>query len=918
MLFQPERIRLSNFIYLWNTITPVQRVYSIKRCILPSVKASYKIILLVLILLPVNCSVEKNTGATRLYHGLTAHYNIYFNGNESFKAGLLKISGQYKDDYGDLLRVFEFSDPAAISISRSDMETAIQKASKLISLKSITSKPETKGKESEIEADIINRKEYNEWVDDSYLLIGKARFYKHEFTEAEPVFIHSINEANDPLIKKEASVWLARIYNETGKYSEALRILKEIDISGRKQKALKAMYHTTMADHYIKQKKYSEAIEPLKTALDFLSGKRQKYRLTYLLAQLNSLAGNPSEALSLYRHVVKMNPPYEVEFNARINIAGVFDPDAGNSKAIKRELEKMLRNSKNKDYLDQINYALANLMMKEGNEKEALDYFRKSVSSSSGNRSQKGRSYLALAEHYLVKPDFIRAGRFYDSTVFFLDEKHPDYPALKTKAQNLGAVVSQLAIIQTEDSLQKVAAMSENERNTYINSIIDDIVKAESEGRTSQYADRFNLGQYYENEMRFQENIAQEGRWYFYNQSALTFGRTEFSRRYGDRRLEDNWRRANRSSIPADQSADNSGQSNGKESDTSKAVVDYKKPEFYLKNLPLNDSLLAISNEKLAYAYLNAGQAFSEKLNDAPRATELLEKLITRFPSHMLVPEALYSLYNINLPVNRSISETYRQKLLEKYPSVEFAKILSDPEYYKKKMEEMKIAGNLYEKAYDAYSAENFAAAVSLCDEGLEEHKQSNLAPKFQLLRAYAIARINDERALREELNKVIKQWPSTEESRKAGEIIAYLDQKLPELKIEEEIIIAKEIFKADTTLAHVFSIIIADPAFNINQATFDVISYNIDNYTNQNYRTEGTLIDNNFIMINVTGFRNFNQAMKYYNSFRTDQLVRNPSGSRMFTYLISSDNLLLINKENNPERYLLFFRENYINAPPE
>ena len=204
-----------------------------------------------------------------------------------------------------------------------------------------------------------------------------------------------------------------------------------------------------------------------------------------------------------------------------------------------------------------------------------------------------------------------------------------------------------------------------------------------------------------------------------------------------------------------------------------------------------------------------------------------------------------------------------------------------------------------------------------MCDKGIEEHQQNNLAPKFQLLRAYIVARISNEKAFREELNKVIKQWPATEESQKAGELITYLDQELPELKIEEEIIIAKEIFKADTTLSHVFSVIISDPAFNINQATFDVISYNIDNYMNQNYRTEGTLIDNNFIMINVSGFRNFNQAMKYYNSFRTD-LIRNPSESRIFTYLISSDNLLLINKENNPERYLLFFRENYINAPPE
>ncbi len=867
--------------------------------------------------MPVNCSVEKNTGATRLYHGLTAHYNIYFNGYESFKAGLLKISTRYTDDYSELLKVFEFSDPATASICTSDMETAIQKASKLISLKSITAKPETKDKASETETDLLKRKEYNQWVDDSYLLIGISRFYKQEYNEAEAVLNYCITEANDPMIVKEATIWLARVYNERGKYPEAFRLLTELDMTGKSLKALNAMYNTTMADHFIKQKKYTEAIDPLTTAIDLVSGKRTRYRLTYLLAQLNELAGNSSKAVSLYRDVVRMNPPYDVEFNARINIAGVFDINAGNPREIRRELERMLKDSKNKDFLDQIYFALANLSMKEGNEKEALEYFRKSASSSAGNRNQKGRSYLALADYYYQKPDFMQAGKFYDSTVYFLDQKHPEYQALKTKSQNLNSVVSQLNIIQTEDSLQKVAAMSESERNAFITSIINEIITAESEGKRSQYADRFNLGQYYENEMRFQENIEQEGRWYFYNQSALTFGRTEFRRRYGDRRLEDNWRRSNKASVSAAQAGTNPENGAQKEIDTTQALLDYKKPEFYLKNLPLNDTLLAISNEKIANAYLNAGKAYSEKIIDLPKASESFENLVARYPSHELVPEALYNLYRVNSTINNSKSETYRQQLLEKYPSTEFARILSDPDYYQKKVAEMKMAETLYEAAYRTYSEENFTYAISLCDEGLTKYSQNTLAPKFQLLRSYAVARISDERTFKEELNKLIKTWPLSEESKKAAEVIAYLNQKLPELKLEEEKEIAQELFKADTSIVHVFCLIIADPLFNINQATFDVISYNIDNYTNKNYRTEGTLINNNYIMIKVSGFPTFAQAMGYYNSFNKGNLVRNPTGTRMFNYIISTDNLNILSKDNNPERYLIFFEDNYINVIP-
>ena len=284
-----------------------------------------------------------------------------------------------------------------------------------------------------------------------------------------------------------------------------------------------------------------------------ISGKRAKYRLTYLLAQLYERTGDPEKAISLYREVVKMNPPYDVEFNARINIAGVFDVNSGNPEEIRKELEKMLKDSKNKDFQDQIYYALGNMMKKEGKDNEALEYYRKSASSSSVNQNQKGKSYLALAEHYYSIPDYMNAGKYYDSTVYFLDEKYPDYKDLKTKSQNLNLLVTHLTVIQREDSLQKVAAMSQNERDALISGIIEKIIKAESEGKTSEYADRANIGQYYENERRFQDNIAQEGKWYFYNQTALTFGRTEFRRRWGERRLEDNWRRSNKARVSVQQ-----------------------------------------------------------------------------------------------------------------------------------------------------------------------------------------------------------------------------------------------------------------------------------------------------------------------------------------------------------------------------
>jgi tetratricopeptide (TPR) repeat protein len=864
------------------------------------------------------CSVEKNTATTRFYNSITARFNIYFNGLESFKAGVAKINNGHHDDYAEMLNVFEFSDPSVASLATSDMDRAIQKASKLISLKSITARPEIKNKRdiSENEKKLLDRKEYNEWVDDSYLLIGKSRFYKREYSEAESVFNYCTTEANDSKIKTEAYIWLARIKAETDDYSEASRLINEVSMDEINTDSFRFLYNTTLADIYIRQEKYQEAIEPLTKAINEASGKRNRYRLTYLLAQLYEHEGNSAMATESYRKVAKMNPPYEVEFNARINMAGVFDINTGNPTEIRRELEKMLRDPKNRDFRDQIYYALAGLSMKEGNEAEALDFYRKSAAASTANQNQRGRSYLSLADYYYDRSDYKNAGLYLDSAVLFIDQKHPRFTDLKSRSQNLKELITQLVVIEREDSLQRVAALPSAERNTLIASIIQNISNAGSQARNSDNTDRYNLGQYYENEQRFQGNIEQEGKWYFYNQSALTFGRTEFKRRWGDRRLEDNWRRSNRASTGA-VNPTNEAEGEAKQTssaDTAAAAAnDRTKPEYYLKDLPLTDSMLNISNEKLSVAFLNAAKIYSEKINDQDKANETYEVLLNRFPNSPLIPEALYELYRNNSSSNQTKAETYRQRLLEKYPETEFAKILSDPDYYRNKMADIMVTEKLYEESYDLYQKENFEEAIAKINKALEQYPENQLAPKFMLLHAYCVARLTDERTFREDLKILTDIWPGTPESAKALELISSIDTKVPELKVEEEKVVAAQLFTADTTGSRIFALVIPDPTYNINQATFDVISYNIDYYTNKNYKTEGSLVDNKFIIIKVSGFTNFSQAVDYYTKFQSAKPVRNPKGLNMPAFVISPENMDILQSDKNPERYEIFFRENLL-----
>jgi tetratricopeptide (TPR) repeat protein len=883
---------------------------------LASGKFSYKYFLIAgLFLIPAGCSVEKNTGSSRFFHGLTSRYNIYFNGNESFKAGVAKVDAGYKDDFASLLKVFEYSDPQTVSMCSAEMERAVQKASKVISLKSITAKPETKGNDipSQKDEEFMNRKEYNEWVDDSYLLMGKARLYKRDYELAKSTLSYNISSSVDEKIRTESTIWLARIYNETGNYNESLRILNGLAPLVNFSKDMMGLYYTTLADLFMKQKRYGEAIDPLEKALENLSGKRNHYRLNYLLAQLYEKTGNGTKATVLYRKVTNMNPPYEYEFNARINLAGVFDVNSGESQSIKKELEKMLRSSKNKEFQDQIYFALGNLMMNEKKDNEAIYYYIKSAEASVYNQNQKGRSYLALADYFFAIPDYLNAGKYYDSSMFFLDQKYPDYAAIKSKSQNLNLLIAQVLIIQREDSLQMVAKMGTDERNSFIGSIIAKVQEDAAAGKNVNNNDMYNLGQFYENEQRSQNTISQEGRWYFYNQSALTFGRTEFRRRWGDRRLEDNWRRLNRSRITVSPGAVNQEEKKQVAADTLSASLDNRKPEFYLRDLPLTDSLMAVSSDKMAGAYLESGKIYNEKFIDMKMAVKSFEFLLSHFPGSPYEPETFYNLYMVLKTENGTLAEGYRQKLLEKYPDNEFAKILSDPDYYNKKLELLREAEKIYQKAYDAYLRESFAEATAAIDDAISRFPKHELVPKFLLLRSYCTARTSDEKTFKEELSKLVKSWPGTPESAKALEMIAYLNKEIPQLKVEEDKQIAGETYVEEKDSPHSFIIIIQNPAFNVNQASFDVISYNIDNYTNNNYRTQGTLVDDKFVLLTVSGFATTADAMNYYKTFNVVQVVRNPSNSRIMTFIIGKGNLEALLKDKNPERYRLFFNEKYL-----
>jgi len=883
------------------------------------------------LLILVSCSTKKNKWINRAYHNTTAKFNVYFNGNEALKAGVKKITEAHHDNYTLILPVFPFSDKTAAQSGAGSMEKAIKKASKVIKKHSITAKPKRKqGKLTKKEKEFYARKEYCNWVDDSYLMMGKANFYSRNFFEADNSFNYVINQFSDPKIKYEAYLWLARSYNEQKKYTEALEILERLNSDRKFPRKLKKELATTFADSYLKQNRYNEAIPWLRKAIDQRGKKRVKARYKFILAQIYQSYGKNANASNLYKEVIKMNPPYEMAFRAKINRATSYDVSAGGSKEIKRQLEKMLKDDKNIEYQDQIYYALANVYYAEKNETEAIKDYKLSVRTSVSNTDQQALSYLAIADIYFKKSNYQYAQAYYDSCINLLDEKYPKYQEIKQKADNLTYLVDNLNIIQEQDSLQMVASMSEKKRNNFIDKIIKKVIEEEQRKKEAEAEAQRNA-------MLFDQNIRENkqrnigGKWYFYNPTAMGFGASEFRKKWGVRKLEDNWRRKNKSVVMMDTDE------NVDDNDTTNKVSDNKTREYYLKNLPLNDSLINISNKKIEEALYNVSEFYKSKLENYPQAIKSFEELIKRFPKSDYLLLSYYSLYQLNtLTGNKQKADYYKNIIITQYPNSRYAKSLTDPDYLKKIEAENKKNYTVYTKAYSYFEQQNYYNVLHTLQNIDTTNLTKDLAPKVELIRALSYGGIRDIKNYRESLKKVISKYPKSDAKITATKILARLNS--PDFVLPDSSLIAEntnetsqinnqpkdtvkqqnikpekaEFYSYNEDSKYYYLMFVNSNTNDVNRLKFNIINYNIDKFPMFDFEVKAQKINKSVTAITVRSLDNLSQVRKYYRAInRHKSLFKNIEKTDFKQFVISEENYNKFIKDLDINKYEDFYLKN-------
>jgi tetratricopeptide (TPR) repeat protein len=863
-----------------------------------------------------SCSTQKNTWVTRTYHAVTAKYNVFFNGNEAYKAGLKKVEAAHKEDYSQLLPIFKFGNDNTAKTIAGDMDRTVKKTSKVISMHSIKVKPAIKKTElTQKEKAFYEKGEYNPWVGNAYILMGKAQFYKHEFKLCLEAFKYVLKYFPLEPTHFQALIWMARANVQMNELTEAQKILDILGADETLPKKYKADYFLSYADFLIRKKDIKGAAAAIENGYDFVRKKDDKIRYNYILAQLYALIGDNAKASDHYNKVIKMNPPYEMAFNAMISQASATF-QGQDVEQIRKQLNKLLRDQKNKEYQDQIYFALANLSMQEKKVEDAIDLYKKSARVSVSNPRQKGRSYKTLADYYYALPDYMQAEAFYDSTLIVADQAFPDIETVKARARNLTELVINLRTVEFEDSVQKLSTLSKKDLEALIDKKIEKLKQDEQEARQREQ-EKLQSQQFDQNfeQNNYMAQIGQSsGSWYFYNQTVKTLGENDFKRKWGNRKLEDNWRRLNRKSTGSE-SNETSLDENASNTETKKLITDTKSRDYYLQYIPSNDSMMAASHIKIQDALYNAGVIYKDNLKEPLLALKEFRDLNARYPESEHVLSSYYNSYLIFKEKGDALNtEVYKNLIVNKFPDSKYAKLLSNPHYLEEVEREEKRVYNFYDTLFHAYNDKQFQFVINKVEPALEEYKSSDMIPKFLYIRALSLGSLGDTVQFRNELKRIVKDYPKREEALSAKDMIFYLDNRHPEMKIAEEQKQAEEVFKYLPDQPHLVVIALPKGA-NMNQLVFNLINFNLDNFSKINLSVNAELLGKDFSLVKVKIFTNAEQAQNYLKAisdFKDLFKDVNPGNHRDF--IISESNLSKMTLMNSPDNYMLYYSKFYVN----
>lgn len=904
------------------------------------------------------CSTQKNTAQSRWWHAFNAKYNTYYNGTLAYIDGSLEKETGNKDNYTEQIPLYTVSNKNSREIGKANFDRAIEKCEKAIHQHSIKRRPEWTKNRRKTAKDIewLSRREYNPFLWKAWMLMGRSQFYQGDFESAAATFSYmSRLYATQPAIYGKARAWLAKCYIEQNWNYDAEDVIRNIlrdSIHWRAQKE----WDYTFADYYIHTGNAEQAIPYLRKVISHEMRRKQKAREWYLMGQLQASIGNKKEAYKAFRHVIRQNPPYELAFNARIAMTEVMAKDNA-GKMISR-LKRMAASDNNKEYQDQIYYAIGNIHLSRKDTLQAITAYEKGNQKSTRNGIEKGVLLLHLGDLYWTKEKFSDARRCYGEAIGLLDKDRKDYQQLANRSKVLDELVPYTDAVQLQDSLQQLARMSEKERNAAIDRVIDALKKKEKEERNRKAEEeaestlRQDGGNLANNNFassnspqKNNENSANtpaNGQWYFYSPLTVSQGKAQFQKLWGKRDNVDNWQRINKTVVAnaagaeeiTDEQRDSLAQAAEQEEllkqTSDSAVNDPHRREYYLAQIPFTPEQLAESNKLLEDGLYHAGVIFKDQLNNLPLSRKSLLRLVNNHPDYAHLDDAYYHLYLLYSRERKpEMAQTYLQKLKAEYPESQWTTLLSDPYYAENAKRGVQIEDSLYTLTYQAFRDGEYDKVERNAQISRNRFPDGANRDKFLFIGGLSKLNDGDIKSCLADLKEVVSKYPDSRLSEMAGMIINGVDagRRLyggkfdlndvwtrRSIELNDRDSTRQKGYSPERNASFVFLLAYDPDKTNENQLLFEMAKYNFTSYMARYFDINIEDLEGLHRM-QISGFNSYDEARQYANAVYQQPAIKRLLGN-VRAYVISEPNLKLLGTSHTYEEYEKFYSKHFAPLP--
>ena len=855
-----------------------------------------------------SCSTKEDGVAYRIYHNTLGHFNGYFNANELVKKSQLTLANGRKDDYDEVIPLYNYGTVSQKKELIPDLDKAIKKCGKVVKRHTLV---------AESKKD-MKWPEYNKWMDDNYHVIGQSNLYKGEYYKAQETFNFISNKYSSEAVQIRAYIWAARSYFLEGDFSKAKQLLQKADGYEDLPKELARELYLVKAEFFMVQGELGEAIDPLEKGLALITKKPDRIVPQFVLGQLYDRMDKSGDAKVAFQKVIKLKPPYELEFQSKLQMLLTDTKISRNYEDAQKALLVMLEDLKNETYKDVIYYALGTVTLELEKRKEAVDYFEQALKFNKTNKSKRLKIFMTLGDLYFAQKEYPEAQVNYDSAYHNLATNHMRYKEIKARALSLNELVGYLNTISEKDSLISLCGKPSAE--------IEKTLSAVHEQLQSEMAEKKRKDE----EARLAALKGEEinGTFWIYNQDLLKRGKNIFDDTWSGRPLKDNWRNQSLLVMMIGEKD---------ESIVEAAVVDSASVEDPKYKIPTIDELraklpcgnsdaIAEMKSDLAEAYYLSGLVYKEKLEDMDNAMSAWEKMISKCEEGGFHPLAYYQLfrgwlanekeegYTQNPFCSTCSSVFWGNQIKLKYPNSDWALLVDNPNYMNPEQMRKEEEEKNYTKAYNQYVTNHPYDAVTTCTIAIADRPKNHLICQYHMLKATCLGKTEVAFGVREncesELKAVVDGCPNTEMATQAAEMLKQLTSGVSPKPVNTST--SSNYIKSDEAEHYVVAVV-KSKSINLNTAKASVSDFTKTYFSGFDYKVSNTMFNEETTFILVKSFANLKDARDYFTTFVSDNdLIDVLKLSKTDKFMITKQNYLELFRSKDYKGYLEFFTKNY------